>query len=77
MLVDLTVDAAGTWCPIPILNLAKAFRGLRSGGVVLLLATDPAVKRDLEAWCASTGNQLVSSRWEGGVFRAHVRKVHD
>jgi TusA-related sulfurtransferase len=71
---DLTVNASGTWCPVPIIEISKAMRRLAAGGVVLLLATDPAVERDLRHWCTSTGNELLSFESKSGVFRAYVRK---
>ena len=75
MRAELTIDAAGTACPVPIVELAKGIRRIPSGAVVRLIATDPAVKRDLEAWCASTGNELISLADAGGTYVAHVRKV--
>jgi len=75
MHAELTIDAAGTACPIPIVELAKGIRRVAIGAVVQLIASDPAVKRDLEAWCASTGHQLLSFAVDGGTYVAHVRKV--
>jgi TusA-related sulfurtransferase len=72
---ELIVDATGTACPVPIIELAKAIRRLNAGELVALLATDPAVKQDVLAWCASTGHQLVSLSFEAGVWRARVRKT--
>ena len=71
----LTVDATGTACPVPIIELAKAIRRLAAGEMVVLLATDPAARRDLEAWCASTGHELISITLETGILRAQVRKT--
>jgi tRNA 2-thiouridine synthesizing protein A len=71
----LTVDATGTACPVPIIELAKAVRRLAPGEIVILLATDPAAARDVGAWCESTGHQLVSLGFENGILRAQVRKL--
>ncbi len=75
MRAELTIDAAGTACPVPILELAKGIRRVAAGQVILLIATDPAVRLDLDAWCASTGNELLSFRADGGTYLAQVRKV--
>ncbi len=75
MRAELTIDASGRACPVPIIELAKGIRRLEAGQVALLIATDPAVKPDLEAWCASTGNELLSLSGEGGTYVAQVRKV--
>jgi TusA-related sulfurtransferase len=68
------VDATGTFCPIPILRLAQACRGLAPGTLVELRASDPGVQADVPAWCEATGNALVSLAREGGLFVAHIRK---
>ncbi|HEY8206744.1 MAG TPA: sulfurtransferase TusA family protein [Myxococcaceae bacterium] len=69
----LLVDARQTWCPVPILRLAQAARGAVTGDELELLATDPAVRSDLPAWCASTGHELVSLEERGGAWRGVVR----
>lgn len=68
------VDTRGSFCPIPIVELAKAVRGCQSGDQLELLATDPAVKDDLHAWCDATGNFLDAfEELPGRVFRAIIR----
>jgi TusA-related sulfurtransferase len=74
---ELIIDATGTACPIPIIELAKAIRRVKAGQLIALLATDPAAKQDVPAWCAATGHQLVSLSLEAGVWRARVRKTKD
>lgn len=71
---ELIVDATGRACPIPIIELAKAILRVEAGRLVALLATDPAAKQDVPAWCAATGHELVSLSFEAGVWRARVRK---
>ena len=70
-----TVDARGLFCPLPILELAKAIRSLEPGQELLLLATDPAAREDLTAWCEATGHALLSLELEPGGLRARVRKA--
>ena len=50
----LLVDARGMRCPWPVLRLAKAMRG-RPGGIVRLLADDPAAAREVAALAAEHG----------------------
>lgn len=69
----LLVDARQTWCPVPVLRLAQAARGAVTGDELELLATDPAVRSDLPAWCDSTGHELVSLEERGGEWRGVVR----
>lgn len=71
---DRIVDARGQRCPMPIVELARALRALPAGGVVLLLATDPALEADLRAFCGATGHQLLSLHRAAPLFRAFVRR---
>jgi tRNA 2-thiouridine synthesizing protein A len=72
---DLEVDARGLLCPLPILRLARAFRGAPVGTVALLLATDPAAVKDVDAFCRENGHELLSSESEGELFRFRVRRA--
>lgn len=73
--VDAEVDALGLLCPLPILRTERAVRRLSAGGLVRVLADDPAIVDDLPAWCAGQGHDLVALRrardatgrtfWEG------------
>jgi tRNA 2-thiouridine synthesizing protein A len=72
---ELLVDARGLYCPIPILRLAKAFRGQPAGVAARLLATDPAAVEDVDVFCRERGHELLESLREGDVFFFLVRKV--
>jgi tRNA 2-thiouridine synthesizing protein A len=72
---DQLVDARGLSCPMPIVKTATLFRGLASGTVVEVLATDPGSVKDFQAWTRSTGNELIESTQEGPVFRFLIRRV--
>jgi len=39
------------------------------------LATDPGSVPDFQAWCTSTGNELVEQTEADGVYRFVIRKV--
>jgi tRNA 2-thiouridine synthesizing protein A len=69
------VDARGTACPVPILELARAMRRIAPGETVLLLATDPAIEPDVRAFSEATGHILVRFEAAEGEYRAHLRKV--
>jgi TusA-related sulfurtransferase len=71
---DARVDASGTYCPVPILELAKAVRRLAPGTLVELVATDPGVEQDLPSWCEATGHSLVRLERQGARYVGWVRK---
>jgi TusA-related sulfurtransferase len=60
---------------MPILQLAKALKPLEPGEEVLLLATDPAVRSDVPAWCDATGHTLLSLEAREGFLEARIRKA--
>jgi tRNA 2-thiouridine synthesizing protein A len=72
---DVRVDASGTYCPVPILEIAKAVRRLAPGTLVELIATDPGVRQDLPAWCEATGHALLGLEQRGTSWVAWVRKA--
>jgi tRNA 2-thiouridine synthesizing protein A len=73
--VAKTLDLKGLSCPLPIVKMAQAIRGLQAGEVIEALATDPGSVPDFDAWCKSTCNELVEQTdEEGGVYRFLVRK---
>jgi len=74
-MADQTLDAKGLNCPLPILRAKKALQGLAPGGTLEVLATDPGAVKDFEAFCRTTGNDLVESTTEGNVFRFILRRV--
>ena len=43
-------------------------------GCQMTLATDPGSVKDMEAFCRTTGNELLESGEEAGVFRYLIRK---
>ncbi|MFZ1679748.1 MAG: sulfurtransferase TusA family protein [Rhizobiaceae bacterium] len=72
-MADVTVDAKGLNCPLPILRAKKALKDLKSGGTLEVLATDPGSAADFEAFCRTTGNQLMEHSVDGGVYRFLIK----
>jgi tRNA 2-thiouridine synthesizing protein A len=53
-------------------------RALKDGGpgdVFELLATDPGSKSDVPSWATLSGNELLETSHEDGVFRYLIRKA--
>jgi len=70
---DVTLDATGQMCPMPIVMLAKKIKEMKSGQVLELLSDDIGAKEDVPAWCNRTGNPLVAAEQEGKVFKFYVK----
>jgi tRNA 2-thiouridine synthesizing protein A len=74
-MADQTLDAKGLNCPLPILKAKKALKTVPEGGTLEILATDPGSIPDFEAFCRTTGNELVEHSEEDGVYRFILRKT--
>ena len=73
-MADHLLDARGLNCPLPILKAKKALKDVPPGGTLEILATDPGAVADFQAFCRTTGNELVEHSEAGGVYRFILRK---
>ena len=72
----VTIDALGRKCPIPIIMLAEQIRDVPVGGVIAVLADDPAAYTDVPAWCQMKSHECVfrtdlPSGWSFGILRRY------
>jgi tRNA 2-thiouridine synthesizing protein A len=72
-MADQTLDARGLNCPLPILKAKKALKELPTGGTLEIQATDPGAVKDFEAFCRTTGNELLESRADGKTYVFLIR----
>ncbi len=69
-----TLDTKGMNCPLPILKAKKALKELNGGENLQVLSTDPGSVKDFEAFCRSTGNELIESNEDAGVYTYLIKK---
>jgi tRNA 2-thiouridine synthesizing protein A len=74
-MADQVLDAKGLNCPLPILRAKKALKDVPMGGSLQVLATDPGAVKDFEAFCRTTGNELVESNADGKVFSFLIKRM--
>ncbi len=74
-MADQILDAKGLNCPLPILRAKKALKDVPMGGTLQVIATDPGAVKDFEAFCRTTGNELVESTSEGKVFNFVIKRM--
>ena len=74
-MVTETIDTSGMNCPIPIIKAKKAIKSMDAGATLEVISTDPGSVRDFEAFSRATGNELLESLEENGVFRFILQKA--
>lgn len=70
----LKLDACGMQCPGPILKVAESLTKLNDGDVIEISTNDAGFKSDIESWCQSTGNTLLSISKENKTIKAQIQK---
>jgi len=74
-MADVTLDAKGLNCPLPILKARKALKEVPAGGTLEILATDPGAVADFEAFCRQTGNELLEHSVDDDVYRFVIKNT--
>jgi len=74
-MADQLLDVKGLNCPLPILRAKKALKDVPMGGTLEVLSTDPGAVKDFEAFCRTTGNELVQSTADGKVFAFVIKRM--
>ena len=62
MEIDLELDCRGMLCPLPVIELGKRIGEVPVGGLVRVVATDPAARTDVPAWCRMRGQEYVGEQ---------------
>ncbi len=73
------IDARGSHCPGPLMELIRGLKSAQEGEVIAVISTDPGSKTDIPIWVQKAGNELVAVQdlGEGAakfIVRKHVRK---
>lgn len=74
-MADQLLDVKGLNCPLPILRAKKALKDIAMGGTLEVQATDPGAVKDFEAFCRTTGNELLESKVDNKVYSFVIRRM--
>ncbi|HJN20971.1 MAG: sulfurtransferase TusA family protein [Alphaproteobacteria bacterium] len=74
-MADVSIDTKGLNCPLPILKAKKGLKEVPANGTLEVLSTDPGSVADFEAFCRTTGNELMASKEEDGVYSFLIKKL--
>ena len=72
--VTKTLDTRNMYCPLPVVKLSGAIKGIAVNEIVEVLATDPGTLADLPNWARSTGNEIVKQSAEGNVLKFYIKR---
>ena len=73
--VTRTVDARGSFCPGPLMELIRAIREGQVGDVIAVLSSDNGSKLDIPKWIAKAGHRLIAVENLDGYDRIVVEKA--
>jgi tRNA 2-thiouridine synthesizing protein A len=57
-MADITVDARGLQCPMPVIKVAQAMATANSGQTLEVIATDRGALSDIPSWAKDMGHAL-------------------
>ncbi len=75
MNADLTIDAIGLLCPLPVLRLRKRMEALEPGQIACLLADDPAAAIDVPHFCNEQGHSYLGEDAIQSTTAYFIRKA--
>lgn len=70
---DVEIDCAGLLCPLPVLRAQKTLRGMTSGQVLRVMATDAMAAIDLPHFCTEAGHAFLAGENLGGASVYFIR----
>lgn len=73
----MVVDARGSWCPGPLMELVRVIREEPVGTEFELLSSDEGSRKDVPMWIEKSRHELLEVRNESGFDRYIVRKSHE
>ena len=71
---DVKLEAEGLRCPEPVMMIRKTIRNMQSGQILLIVADDPATKRDVPSFCEHMDHQLVDQQIAELPYQYWIRK---
>ena len=57
-----TIDARGSFCPGPLMEMIRAIKAAEVGETVAVLSNDSGSRTDIPKWAEKAGHELVDVR---------------
>ncbi|MGA8941624.1 MAG: sulfurtransferase TusA family protein [Thermoactinomyces sp.] len=74
--VTKSIDARGSYCPGPLMELVKAVKSAQTGDVIEVLSSDEGSANDIPVWAKKMRHELVYSEKVDDYWKIAIRKIH-
>jgi len=73
--IPRVVDARGSYCPGPLMELIRAIREGQVGDVIAVYSSDAGSKMDIPKWVEKAGHRLLGVQTRDGYDEIVVEKL--
>jgi tRNA 2-thiouridine synthesizing protein A len=70
------IDARGSFCPGPLMELIRAIRESEVGAVIAVRSSDRGSRIDIPKWIEKAGHRLIGVQEADGYDEIIVEKLH-
>ncbi len=70
------IDARGSFCPGPLMELIRAIRESEVGAMICVRSSDRGSRIDIPKWIDKAGHRLVGIEPGDGCDEIYVEKLH-
>jgi len=74
-MADLTLNAVGKKCPMPVLMTKKELKKMSSGQTLELVVDDKGALKDVPALISKTGDTIVETKEDGANITFMIQKA--
>lgn len=67
------LDTRGLLCPLPVIRTQNRIKGLATGALLDIVASDPGTLHDIPTWCRIHGHEVLDARREEHEFHIRIR----
>ncbi|BAH83003.1 sulfurtransferase TusA [Candidatus Ishikawella capsulata] len=71
---NYTLDSLGLRCPEPIMMIRRIIKDMQKGEILLVIADDPATKRDIPNFCIFMEHILIKQDIQSIPYKYFIKK---
>ncbi len=68
------IDARGSFCPGPLMELIAAMKMVEVGDEIEILSSDKGSASEIPQWIDKVGHEHIGTHEEAGVWHVNVRR---